>query len=184
MRQQLKLHPDSHSVAVVSIDVEIARPRAGSLELSYIVTGQLSSIRMPSAAANARSDGLWRHTCFEAFVRASTDTGYYELNFSPSGQWAAYQFSNYRDGMRLADGIGPLLIETQSILETYTLRASLELDRFPPLPRDGLWRLGLSAVIEGTDGEISYWALVHPPGKPDFHHADGFAYEFSSTEHP
>ena len=47
MRQQLRLHPDSHSVAVKSIDVEIARPRAGRLELSYIVTGQLSSIRMP-----------------------------------------------------------------------------------------------------------------------------------------
>ena len=36
MRQQLRLHPDSHSVAVKGIDVEIARPRAGSLELSYI----------------------------------------------------------------------------------------------------------------------------------------------------
>ena len=105
MRQQLRLHPDLQSVAVKSIDVEIARPRAGRLELSYIVTGQLSSIRMPSAAANARSDGLWRHTCFEAFIRASPDAGYYELNFSPSGQWAAYQFSGYRNGMRVADEI-------------------------------------------------------------------------------
>jgi hypothetical protein len=93
MRQQLRLHPDSPSVAVKSIDVEIAPPRAGSLELSYIVTGQMRSVRMPSAAANARSDGLWRHTCFEAFIRAAPDTEYYELNFSPSGQWAAYQFS-------------------------------------------------------------------------------------------
>lgn len=184
MRQSLKLHPDSHCAAVTHIEVAIARPRADSLVVSYTVTGKISRIRFPPATADRRSVDLWRHTCFEAFVRASTDTGYYELNFSPSGQWAAYQFSNYRDGMRLADGIGPLLIETQSSLETYTLRASLELDRFPPLPRDGLWRLGLSAVIEGTDGEISYWALVHPPGKPDFHHADGFAYEFSSTEHP
>ena len=41
------------------------------------------------------------------------------------------------------------------------------------------WRLGLSAVIEDTNGHKSYWALAHPPGKPDFHHADCFAYELS-----
>jgi len=38
---------------------------------------------------------------------------------------------------------------------------------------------GLSAVIEDISGGTSYWALAHPPGKPDFHHADGFALEFS-----
>jgi len=36
-------------------------------------------------------------------------------------------------------------------------------------------RIGLSAVIEETDGTKSYWALRHPPGKPDFHHPDCFA---------
>jgi hypothetical protein len=34
-------------------------------------------------------------------------------------------------------------------------------------------------VIEETNGNKSYWALAHPAGKPDFHHADGFAYELS-----
>jgi hypothetical protein len=181
MRQQLRLHPDSHSVAVKSIDVEIARPRAGRLELSYIVTGQLSSIRMPPAAANARSDGLWRRTCFEAFIRASPDAGYYELNFSPSGQWAAYQFSGYRNGMRIADEITGVPIKVRSSPDRYTLQASLE---FTGLPRDRSWRLGLSAVIEDANGGISYWALTHPPGKPDFHHADGFACEFSPAITP
>jgi len=33
----------------------------------------------------------------------------------------------------------------------------------------------LSAVIEDDDGAFSYWALRHPPGKPDFHHPDAFA---------
>ena len=36
-------------------------------------------------------------------------------------------------------------------------------------------RLGLSAVVEEYDGMLSYWALRHPPGKPDFHHAAAFA---------
>ena len=175
MRQQLRPHSDSQSLAVKSINVEIACPRAGSLELSYIVTGQISSIRMPPAATNTRSDGLWRRTCFEAFVRASPDAGYYELNFSPSGQWAAYQFSGYRNGMRIADEIAGVPIRVRSSSDSYTLQASLDLDRFTGLSRDRSWRLGLSAVIEDANGGMSYWALTHPPGKPDFHHADEFS---------
>jgi|KBSSwiStaDraftv2_1062776.scaffolds.fasta_scaffold04311_14 hypothetical protein len=184
MRQQLRLHPDSPSVAVKSIDVEIAPPRAGSLGLSYIVTGQMRSVRMPSAAANARSDGLWRHTCFEAFIRAAPDTEYYELNFSPSGQWAAYQFSSYRSGMRVADEITGVPIKMHASAEECVLQASLDPDRFTGLPRHRSWRLGLSAVIEDTNGGISYWALAHPPGKPDFHHADGFVCEFFPAVKP
>jgi hypothetical protein len=179
MRQQLRRHPDSQSIAVANIDVEIACPPAGRLELSYTVSGQISSIRMPTAAANKRGDGLWRHTCFEAFVRASPDAGYYELNFSPSGQWAAYQFSGYRDGMRIADEITDVPIKVRSNPDSYTLQALLDLSRFAGLPHDRSWRLGLSAVIEGTNTGMSYWALAHPPGKPDFHHADAFACEFS-----
>jgi hypothetical protein len=39
--------------------------------------------------------------------------------------------------------------------------------------------LGFTAVIEDRDGRLSYWALRHPPGKPDFHHADSFALKLS-----
>jgi hypothetical protein len=35
-------------------------------------------------------------------------------------------------------------------------------------------RLGLAAVIEDRARVLSYWALKHPSGKPDFHHADSF----------
>jgi hypothetical protein len=52
------------------------------------------------------------------------------------------------------------------------------------LPPKALWRLGLSALIEDTGGHKSYWALAHPPGKPDFHHADSFAHEFSPAVQP
>jgi hypothetical protein len=33
----------------------------------------------------------------------------------------------------------------------------------------------LAAVIEDENGGLSYWALRHPPGKPDFHHPNAFA---------
>jgi hypothetical protein len=184
MRQSLRLHPDSPSSAVANIEVGVARPRADNLVLSYIVTGKMSDIRMPPAMATARGDELWRHTCFEAFVRASSGAEYYEFNFAPSTQWAAYRFSGYRSGMRVADEIGVPAIDVQSSPDRYTLQASLQLDRLPDLSRKALLFLGLSALIEDTSGRMSYWALAHPPGKPDFHHADCFALELSPAVQP
>jgi len=154
------------------------------LVLSYIVTGKISDIRIPPVMAPARGDELWLHTCFEAFMGTSSGAEYYEFNFAPSTQWAAYRFSDYRSGMRAAAEIGVLPIETRSSPDCYTLQATLDLDWLSDLPRDALWRLGLSAVIEDMSGRKSYWALAHPSGKPDFHHADGFAYEFSPAVRP
>ena len=112
-------------------------------------------------------------------MRASPGGGYYEFNFAPSTQWAAYRFSSYRTGMSVATEISAPRIEVQSSPERYTLQAFLEWDRLPGLPPDAAWRLGLSALIEETSGRRSYWALAHPPGKADFHHSDCFAYELS-----
>jgi hypothetical protein len=184
MRQSLRRHPDSHGFAAAHIEVGVARPRANSLVLSYITTGKMSDVRMPPAVAAARSDGLWRHTCFEAFVCASSGPEYYEFNFAPSTQWAAYRFSGYRSGMCVAAEISAPLIEVRSSPDCYTLQTSLELDRLSMLSRKALWRLGLSALIEDMSGRKSYWALAHPPGKPDFHHADCFAHEFSPALSP
>ena len=47
----------------------------------------------------------------------------------------------------------------------------------------GKVRIGLSAVIEEADGSLSYWALRHAPGKPDFHHQDAFALELDEVRH-
>ena len=38
-----------------------------------------------------------------------------------------------------------------------------------------------AAVVEETDGRLSYWALTHPAERPDFHHRDGFVLPL---EHP
>jgi hypothetical protein len=176
MRQALRLHPDSLCLAAAHIEVDVARPRVGGLTFSYVVTGKISDLRLPPAIAAARTDALWRHTCFEAFVRPTQGEAYYEFNFVPSTQWAAYRFDSYRSGMRVATEIGAPRIDVQSAPECYALQAALDLSS---LPRDGKWRLGLAAVIEEKSGRQSYWALAHPPGKPDFHHSDCFSYEFS-----
>jgi len=184
MRQSLTLHPNSVCFPAACIEVEVARPHADRLALSYFLTGNMNDIRMPPVMPAERSDELWRHTCFEAFVRASSGVGYYEFNFAPSTQWAAYRFSSYRSGMCVAAEISAPPIEAQSSPDRYTLQVSLELNRLSELPRNASWLLGLSVLIEDTSGCMSYWALVHPPGKPDFHHADCFAHEFSPVVQP
>jgi hypothetical protein len=183
MRQTLRLHPTSLCAAVTQIEVEIMRPRADRLMFAYVVTGKIGDLVISPVTAAARTDELWRHTCFEAFLRRSPGGGYYEFNFAPSTQWAAYQFCGYRAGMRVATEIGDPRIEVQSNSERYTLRASLELDGLLLPASDearterAAWRLGFSAVIEEAGGRQSYWALVHPQGRPDFHHSDCFALE-------
>ena len=173
MRQTLKLHPDSPCDAVSRIDVDVARPRPGALALRYCLTGALGDLHLPAAASPVRAEGLWRHTCFEAFVRAEPGAGYAEFNLAPSTEWAAYLFDGYRCGMRAASAMAAPLIEIQAGGAALTLQATL--DGLPGLPGDAPWHLGLSVVIEDVNGRLSYWALAHPPGKPDFHHADCFA---------
>jgi hypothetical protein len=175
MRQALKLHPISQCTAVTQIHVDVTRPRPGALVLHYVVTGRMRELRMPPATAPARAGELWRHTCFEAFVRRSPGSAYYEFNFAPSTQWAAYLFDDYRLGMSATGETSAIRIETRSNAEEFRLQASLEVARLQGFPEEG--RLGLSAVIEETSGRKSYWALAHPPGKANFHHSACFAVE-------
>jgi hypothetical protein len=184
MRRLLKLHPASSCIAATRIEVGIAQPRVDSLMLSYVVTGKMSNIRLPSVMDASRSENLWQHTCFEAFVRASSVAEYYEFNFSPSTQWAAYRFTGYRSGMSMPAEIAVPPIEVRSNFDCFELRVGLGLEGLSGLPRDIPWRLGLSAVLEDTNGGKSYWALTHPPGKPDFHHADCFSHEFFPDMRP
>ena len=63
----------------------------------------------------------------------------------------------------------------------YELKVSLEMAETSDLPNDGLWQLGLSAVIEETSGHKSYWALAHPSENPDFHHSDSFVLDLPAA---
>jgi len=176
MRLALKRHPDSQCEAARRVEAEVVR-RAGNLLLHYFVTGKMNDLLLPAATASGRADELWRHTCFEAFVRPLPGFAYCEFNFAPSTQWAAYQFSGYRSGMRIADEMGPPRIDGRWNGACYELQVTLTLDRLPALPAEAAWQLALSAVIEERSGRKSYWALAHPPGIPDFHQQDCFALE-------
>ena len=58
---------------------------------------------------------------------------------------------------------------------TLELEARIRLDRLCPLYSEAKLVVALSAVLEDSKGVLSYWALAHAPGKPDFHHPAAFA---------
>ncbi len=167
----LACHPQTPSQAIRGIDVVVGGTPGGILTLTFALEGDLSGLRIPEPRPSRRVDGLWRHTCFEAFVMAGEGPGYREFNFSPSGEWAVYAFRGYRDGEKLEAELSPGIVVRRSG-DRLELDAGIRPDCLPP---GRSLRLGLSAVVEDAEGLLSYWALRHPPGKPDFHHTDAFA---------
>ncbi len=163
----LTRHPQTPSIAMT---LPTWMGRTGSvLRVTYRIPGDTSEILMPGRAPSEFRDELWKHTCFEAFVMPREGPKYVELNLSPSTQWAAYQFYDYREGMRPAS-ISPAKIVSTSPKNRFELSAAIEIPEWADLP----WRVNLSAVIEEKDGHKSYWALAHPDGPPDFHNRDCF----------
>ena len=146
------------------------RPAPSTLVIAYRATGRIADLALSPPAALLFTDGLWRTTCFEAFLKPADGEGYVELNFAPSGEWAAYGFSGYRDGMAPLEIAAPR-IETLRGDAAFELDVTLDLADLPPDP----CRLALSAVVEEVSGAKSYWALAHHSGRPDFHHDAGFA---------
>jgi len=163
-------HPDTPGRGI-RLGCKVSTAGSGLLAFEYVITGEIGTLLLPGPADCARADGLWRHTCFEAFIE-DREGGYLELNFSPSGAWAGYMFDGYREGMGHAENLSLESSERMNNGNRLSVRAVVRTD---VLAGCGPLRLGLCAVIEQTDGTTSYWALAHPPGKPDFHHPDCFA---------
>jgi hypothetical protein len=165
---RLECHP---SIAAPPIEVDaIALILAtDALSFRYRVRGDIRQLRIPNPGPKARTDGLWRHTCFEAFVKPKNAERYFELNFSPSSAWAAYSFDSYRLGMQPLHAMKAPVIRCHAGDDTFTLEATVTMKslRFDSA-------IGLAAVIEDERGAVSHWALAHPQPKPDFHDAAGW----------
>ena len=179
----LQAHPDSPGAGVSSVEAAISREAAGVLTLSYVVTGDVASLVIPERVAPDRADGLWKHTCFEVFLRTTAGPAYWEFNLAPSSRWAAYAFTDYRQRDADPEAAAPF-IDAEAGRTRFQLRATLDAGRITGLPADEPWRIGLSAVLESGGGSRAYWALAHPPGQPDFHHADAFALSLPPPGHP
>jgi hypothetical protein len=170
-------HPSTPAPAVRRIDVELGSTPEGGLRLRFFLDGDVSAIAMPRPTEARQSDGLWQHTCFEAFIGGQGARAYCEFNFSPSTEWAAYGFSAYRAGMVPLQYSTPPSVAVSVTDDRLALEAVIPLEALLALPGDGTLLVGLAAVIEDHQGQLSYWALAHRAEKPDFHSAAGFVLE-------
>jgi len=173
-RAWLLAHPDAGGEAVWSIAVE-AQLTPGQLICRYALRGDLARVVVPFAGAGNRADGLWRHTCFEAFITVPGAPGYYEFNFSPALDWAAYRFDDYRTGMTPATLARAPELKVRRTADELDLTATVPFAGLSSLGTAAQLRLALAAVIEEQDGRLACWALRHAAGNPDFHHPEGFA---------
>jgi hypothetical protein len=178
----LTCHPETFSQAVHGIEVRVSWTEGEVLAVTYTVQGDIERLLIPPSRPPRQADYLWRHTCFEAFVAVKGKPEYYEFNFAPSREWAAYSFRRYRDGALLEDGELAPKISARCAGDSFALNAVIRLHRLPMIPQNVRLELGLSAVIEEENGVLSYWALRHPPGKPDFHHRDAFALDIERPD--
>jgi hypothetical protein len=147
----------------------------GQLEVTYRLQGELDRLEIPpAAAAPQRRDLLWQTTCLELFLARQGADDYWEFNVSPAGHWNVYHLEGYRQGLQAEPDYRELPVQlSRSPQELIlTLRCPLP----PDLQRDrsASLEVGITAVVEGADGSIGYWALLHPSREADFHDRGGF----------
>lgn len=135
------------------------------MHITFAIEGATERLALPQPAKPYRTDELWRTTCLEFFVATGPES-YLEFNFSPSSQWAEYRFDNYRAGMQALPVDEPPVILVSDEGDCLIVPVIIE------WPNMAVGAVGLTAVIEETDGTKSYWALAHAPGAPDFHNRD------------
>lgn len=152
-----------------SIDHAASLAAVATTNIWFGVGAPVDRFVIPVSEEPHRADELWKTTCFEAFLRPLGEDGYREWNFAPSGDWAAYEFTGYRDGMSPAEIGAEPYIRMEDNFTWWALGATIA------VPADTNWQLGLSAILEEKDGTKSYWALAHAGEKPDFHDPGCFA---------
>ncbi len=153
------------------VDVTLTDKGHDGLTIVYAIHGLNLDLLVPTPHAPAPADALWRTTCCEVFLGPVGTAGYREFNFSPSGQWAVYDFCDTRLPSTSSHAFpAPTLCcerGEDQLTQTVTLPKA-------ELPKGDTLRIALAVILEAHGGDHGYWALAHPPGQPDFHHHAGF----------
>jgi hypothetical protein len=153
------------------------------LHLHYSLVGELEKVIIASPTSQpTRKHDLWMTTCFEFFLGVQDSLSYWEFNLSPTGDWNAYRFQAYRQGMQEEQALSKLPLEIQQ--QPGALMLNLKLDLAPilkltsssssaisPIPP---LELAITAVLESQQKEVSYWALNHCGIQADFHLRESF----------
>ena len=174
---KLAAHPSNPARFHQRIEATLTHSGDGSLQVVYTVLGLNLDLRVPTPHAPAPHDALWQTTCCELFLGAVGQSSYREFNFSPSGQWACYEFADTRQPAPKPFECPAPKIEFERNEDLLKLVATLPKGA---LPKADALRIAISAVLEAEGGHHAWWALAHPPGKPDFHAHAGFVLSLSA----
>jgi hypothetical protein len=119
---------------------------------------------------------------FRGLRRRRRRAAYHEFNFSPSGQWASYAFSGYRQRDERHGRLPSRRKSSPGCRRPARTRGSIACRRccrrWPPT---ATLQIGLRGHRSRryVDGSHSYWALAASGALPDFHHRDGFTLELA-----
>lgn len=134
-----------------------------NLILNFEWRGELTlgSTELTGELGQKRKNQLWQDTCFECFLMTK-EGRYIEWNFSPTGEWNCYAFSNYREPQP------PMELEEAMPREIHISSQSFRAVFYAP----DFERYQISAIIKTH--ETHYYALEHAKAKPDFHAPQAF----------
>lgn len=172
---QLIPHPRSQEYcAGVTVEARVRSRENAVLELTYTVNGPMDRLVVSSVSPPRFTSGLWEHTCFELFVSTAGALAYHEYNFAPWGSWALFGFEDYRSGGPIdAADHAPRITQVPSD-DALIVDVTVDLGSLARAYTQSPLSVGLTAVVEHRDSALSYWALAHGAGEPDFHDRDGF----------
>jgi hypothetical protein len=173
MKQLVPFSP----VQGIQLTAEASRDSKQRLKIVFELRGDTSQLYLPNKVSNPRRrDELWKRTCFEIFFGPEKGTNYWEINLSPAGDWNAYSFGNYREGMKSESKIAGFQIQSQKTAEHFRLEATADI--FNLNLGTAPMKLSATAVIETLAGKISYWAFKHSGNEPNFHLRESFIAQF------
>jgi len=150
-----------------------------SLVFRFRLDGPLGGLHLPEPLATPTfREKLWEDTCFEVFLGIPGQEMYWEWNFSPSGDWALFEFTEPRRRAALPPMPQTPDVSVRSYGPALTLEAAVDVNFSPTLA----WALqtrspieaSMTAVLKHERGTYSYWALKHAGEKPDFHRRESF----------
>lgn len=161
----LVAHPSTPPLAVRRVEAKILSITDSWFRVRWRIDGPQHLV-VPPFAGRGRADKLWNTTCFELFMMEKDGTpSYSEFNLSPSERWAAYDFSDYREGMAKRDFAREPDCSMRMGTAVAIFDAALPRSQMPEPPA----AVGLAAVLEEEGGVKSYWAISHHKDAPDFH---------------
>lgn len=177
---QLRSFTPGPAPAGLNISGSVDR-RPGTILIEYRLEGDLDRVNLPVSDLSARRrHGLWRQTCFEFFFGIPGESAYWEGNFSPSGDWNIYHFTDYRQGMCEEQAVARPACHTAS--DRGRLVYSCNVDIHDICKDSQAIEAGIACVVLDVQGAVSYWAIAHYSSRPDFHDRRSFLVEMAAID--